>query len=136
MVRVLVFKDLPTIRLGHLMFKFGGTDGGHPPNFVPFATIVPYLFGDQGSIIGGANLLGNIALLVPLGVLIPFVFKKITWGKTLVLALAAGLSFEVMQAVLNLGVFDVDDVILNALGVMTGYGAFVIYAKLTKKRSA
>lgn len=128
LIRVMVFKDLPTIHIGQLLFKLGGTDSG-APNFVPFTTIVPYLFGNQGLVIAGANLLGNIALLVPLGVLTPFVFREITWKKAFTIAVAAGLGIEVMQATLRIGIFDVDDVTLNALGVMTGYWLFLIFAK-------
>ena len=49
--------------------------------------------------------------------------------KTLVLAIAAGLIIEVMQVVLDVGIFDIDDIILNALGVMIGYWAFIILAR-------
>lgn len=134
LIKVLVFKDLPTIHIGRLMFRFGGsTEGGHPTNFVPFMTIVPYLFGEQGFIIAGVNLAGNIALLVPVGLLAPLVFKNLTWQKALVLATAAGLTLEIMQAVLQIGIFDIDDVILNALGVMAGYWAFVLIAKWMRR---
>lgn len=129
LIKVMVFKDMPTIRIGQLRFNFGGADGDHPANFIPFNTIVPYLFGDQGLVIAGVNLLGNIALLVPIGLLAPLIFRKMTWKKSLTLSVAAGLIIEIMQAVLRLGIFDIDDIILNALGVMTGYWAFVILAK-------
>jgi glycopeptide antibiotics resistance protein len=134
LIKVMVFKDLPTIRIGHLMFRFGGTDASHQANLVPFKTIVPYLFGNQGLIIGGVNLLGNVALLVPIGLLAPLVFKNMTWKKSLALAVASGLTIEIMQVVLQLGIFDIDDVILNALGVMVGYWAFQIIAKWIRSR--
>jgi hypothetical protein len=34
-VKVMVFKDVPVIRIGHLMFKFGGADANGQANFVP-----------------------------------------------------------------------------------------------------
>jgi glycopeptide antibiotics resistance protein len=43
------------------------------------------------------------------------------WQKALVLAVGVGVTMEVMQGLLRVGVVDVDDVILNALGVMSGY---------------
>ena len=135
LIRVMVYKDLPTIRIGHLMFNFGGTDGGHPANFIPFTTIVPYLFGNQGVVIAGINLAGNVALLVPLGLLVPLVFRNGSWKKALTIAVAAGLSIELLQAVLRLGIFDIDDVMLNALGVMTGYWAFLVFAKWIRTRN-
>jgi hypothetical protein len=111
------------------MFNFGGADGGHPANFIPFKTIVPYLLGNQGFIIAGANLFFNVILLVPVGILACLAFRNITWKKSLAVAIGAGLSIEIMQAVLRLGIFDVDDVTLNALGVMTGYWTFIVLSK-------
>src|SRR5580765_871732 len=100
LIKVMVFKDIPTIRIGSLMLNFAGTNGGHPPNFVPFKTIVPYLLGYHGWIIAGVNLVGNIALLVPIGLLAPFVYRRMTWKASLALGVAAGLCIEVMQTVL------------------------------------
>jgi|SRR2546421_5285925 len=128
LIKVMVFKDIPPIRVGSLILNFAGTNGGHAPNFVPFKTIVPYLLGFKGWIIAGVNLIGNIALLVPIGFLVPFVYRSMTWKKSLALGVVAGLCIEVMQTVLRVGIFDIDDVILNAFGVVIGYAAFAILA--------
>jgi len=135
LIKVMVFKDMPTIRIGSLMLNFAGTDGGHPANFVPFKTILQYLLGDKGLIIAGANLVGNIAALVPIGFLVPFVYRNMTWKKSLALAAAAGLAIEGMQVVLSVGIFDIDDVVLNALGVMIGYWTFAILAKWVRSKN-
>lgn len=129
LIKVMVFKEIPTIRIGRLMFNFSGTESIHPANFVPFTTIASYLFGNKGLIIAGINLVGNIVLLVPIGVLIMLVYRNMTWKKSLVLAVATGLAIETMQAVLHVGIFDIDDVILNALGVMIGYWMFILLTK-------
>ncbi len=129
LIKVMVFKHVPLIKLGTLMLNFGGTNPGHSANFVPFKTILPYLLGEKGLIIGGINLVGNIILLVPIGFLVPLVYRNMTWKKSLVLAAAAGLAIEGMQVMLRVGIFDIDDVILNALGVMIGYSVFAILAK-------
>ena len=134
MINVMVFKNLPLIRIGHLRFNFGGTQTG-PANFVPFKTILPYLRGERGLIIAGINLVGNIVLLVPIGFLFPFIYRNMTWKKTLVLAVAAGLAIEGMQEVFQVGIFDIDDVILNGVGVMIGYWAFTTLAKRVRLRS-
>ena len=73
LIKVMVFKDIPPIRVGSLILNFAGTNAGHGPNFVPFRTILPYLLGFKGWIIAGINLVGNIALLVPIGFLAPLV---------------------------------------------------------------
>jgi len=128
LVDVLVFKYLPLIRIGRMRFRFGGTQDG-PANFIPFKTILPYLLGEKGFMIAVLNLAGNILLLVPIGFLVPFIYPNMTWKKTLVLAVATGFALEGMQALLHVGIFDVDDLILNGLGVMAGYWLFMIRAK-------
>lgn len=132
LVKVMVLKDMPLVRVGRLMLNFGGTDGGHPANLVPFTTIVPYLLGNKGLIIAGINIVGNIALLAPLGFLAPFAYRGITRGKALALGAASGLGIETLQAALRVGIFDIDDVILNALGFMIGFGVFAILARLAR----
>jgi glycopeptide antibiotics resistance protein len=133
-VKVMVFKDLPLITIGHLMLNFGGTDAGHPANFIPFTTIVPYLFGHKGLIIAGINLVGNIILLVPVGFLVPFVYRSVTWRTSLAIATVTGLLIEVLQVALHVGIFDIDDVILNAFGLMIGYWAYVACRRLMASR--
>jgi len=135
LIKVMVFKDIPTIRVGSLMLNFAGTNAGHAPNFVPFKTIGPYLLGFKGWIIAGINLVGNIALLVPIGFLVPFVYPNTTWKKSAALGVVAGLSIEVMQTVLRVGIFDIDDVILNALGVVIGYATFAVLAHWIRSRN-
>jgi glycopeptide antibiotics resistance protein len=134
LIKVMVFKDIPTIRVGSLMLNFAGTNAGHGPNYVPFKTIVPYLLGDKGWIIASSNLVGNIALLVPLGFLAPLVYRNQTWKTSLALGAAAGLCIEVLQTVLRVGIFDIDDVILNALGVVIGYWAFALVTQWIRSK--
>ena len=78
LIKIMVFKDLPVISIGQLMFNFGGTHNG-PANLVPFRTILPYLLGEKGFIIAFINLAGNIVLLVPVGLLGRFIYRGMTW---------------------------------------------------------
>ncbi len=127
LIKVMVFKDLPLIRMGRLRLNFGGSQEG-PANLIPFKTILPYLLGEKGFLIAAINLLGNVVLLVPIGFLVPFVHRNMTWKKSLALAAGAGFFIEGMQEILRVGIFDIDDVILNGLGVMVGYWTFTILA--------
>jgi len=129
LIEVLVFKDVPPIRIGPVMLNFGGTHEG-PPNLIPFRTILPYLHGEQGSVIAGINLIGNIILLVPIGFLVSFVYRNMNWKKSFALAFATGLVIELMQAMLRVGIFDIDDVILNGLGVLIGYLLFRVFSRM------
>ncbi|MHA4894656.1 VanZ family protein [Pedobacter sp. PWIIR3] len=126
--KVMVLKDVPMIRVGTMMFSFGGSQTG-PPNLIPFKTILVYLSGEKGWLIGGINIIGNIILLMPVGLLIPMVFGYKSWKKVIPFAVAAGILIEGTQVVLRLGIFDIDDVILNGLGVMIGYWIFIALAK-------
>ena len=53
-------------------------------------------------------------------------FPSISWQKALILGIVTGLTFEVMDVVFRVEIFDIDDIILNAFGIMVGYGALVM----------
>lgn len=129
LIKVMVLKDVPLIRVGYLMLNFGGTRDGSP-NFIPFKTIWPYLTGFKGWLIAGINLIGNIILLVPFGFLLPFVIRNMNWKQAIVWAVVSGTVIEVMQVVMHVGIFDIDDIILNAFGSMIGFWFFLLFVML------
>ncbi len=133
LIRLVVFKKIPVIRIGHVRLRFAGTHTG-PSNFVPFKSIVPLLSGQGNQLIAMVNLFGNIIPFMPIGLLAPLVVRSMSWQKALVLGVATGLSFEVMEVVFRVGIFDVDDVTLNAFGVMAGYGVFVMFKRRSQPR--
>jgi glycopeptide antibiotics resistance protein len=133
LIQVMVFKDIPTIRIGGTTLRMGGTESGGAANLVPFSTILPYLTGERGWFFAVINLVGNVALLVPVGLLLPFVVRRCTWAMSLIVGIACGLAVEVSQAVLDVGHFDVDDVILNALGVVVGYAAIEVLTRARRR---
>ena len=116
-----------------MRLRFAGSHTG-PGNFVPFKTIVPLLIGPGNHLIATVNLIGNIIPFMPIGLLAPLVFRSISWQKALVLGVVTGLTFEMMEVVFRVGIFDIDDVILNAFGVMVGYGAFVMFKRRAQPR--
>ena len=129
LVKVMVLKDVPMIRMGPIMLNFGGTQDGDP-NYIPFKTILPYLLGDNGFLIGALNIGGNIVFLIPIGFLLPFAFAQIDWKKSLVVAVLSGMSIELTQVLLHIGIFDIDDVILNGFGVMVGYWMYILFQNI------
>jgi glycopeptide antibiotics resistance protein len=133
LIKFVVFKAMPAVRIGHLRLRFAGSHTG-PGNFVPFRTVVPLLLGRGNHLIALVNLIGNIIPFMPIGLLAPLVFRSISWQKALVLGVFTGLTFEVMEVVFRVGIFDIDDVILNAFGVMAGYGAFVMFKRRVQPR--
>jgi len=126
LIKVMVLKDVPLIRIGMLKLNFGGTLEG-PANLIPFKTIIAYAHAEKGLLIAGINLLGNIILLVPFGFLIKALYPNLTWLKKILIAVFTGLTIEGMQVILHIGIFDIDDVILNAIGLVVGYWKFDIF---------
>lgn len=121
--------------IGPLRFNFKSGETGQA-NFVPFKTIFSYINGEQGRMITFFELIGNIVIFVPIGFLIPLIYKRITWQKLLIFAITISLFIEVLQIVFHVGVFDIDDIILNSFGTMIGYLIFIAMSngKILKKR--
>jgi glycopeptide antibiotics resistance protein len=108
-----------------------GTYGG--VNLVPFRTIKAFMNLHPSTSMQAKvfNLLGNVALFIPLGFLLPFVFRKAnTFWKVAVASFLVSLLFELYQFVTHTGNFDVDDLLLNSIGGAVGYACFVMVTKM------
>ncbi len=86
------------------------------------------------------NVIGNFIWFVPLGCLVPALFKKQRrLGRVMFIGAIVSTSIEVLQYILCTGVTDIDDVILNTIGAGIGYIVFNIlygiYTFLRKKTS-
>ena len=79
------------------------------------------------------NLVGNTALFIPLGIIWPSVYKELN---THTKVIAAGVGFSLLIEIIQLPfcdrVSDIDDVILNSLGFVIGYGIYLLICKLRK----
>jgi glycopeptide antibiotics resistance protein len=126
LIRVVIFK-ISRISLGHFRFSFS-QNIGHA-NFLPFKTILSYFQGDYGWLIAIFNLAGNIVLFLPIGLLIPLIYRKMTWRQAIILAVTIGLLVECIEVIFHVGIFDIDDTILNGLGIVTGYWLFTCFPK-------
>ena len=74
------------------------------------------------------NVVGNVAVFIPLGFALPVLFEHIHgFGQVLILSFVISLLAETLQLVLKVGCFDVDDLLLNTVGGCIGY---VIYRLL------
>lgn len=77
------------------------------------------------------NIIGNIVMFIPFGFL-GWVFSKYQFFRVLILDFLTTLTIvEGLQYFTKLGVFDIDDFILNSFGVWIG---FMIYKKITPMR--
>lgn len=97
-------------------------------NIIPFDTIMGYFtkLSDQtiNTSIVIQNLSVNLILFLPMGMALPIIFKnKINklW-KFLLIMLAIIVSVEIIQYIFMVGSADIDDVILNLIGALIGYG--------------
>ncbi|MFV3011587.1 VanZ family protein [Clostridium botulinum] len=81
----------------------------------------------------GANIFGNILMFGPLGLLLPLLWKHFRkFSKTVLFGFIVSFTIESSQLFLARGT-DIDDLILNTIGTMLGYLAFVILRKLFPK---
>jgi len=70
------------------------------------------------------NLLGNLALLLPLGLLGPIALPALDrWWRVLLLELAYSATIELIQLAVPDRSADIDDVIVNVTGALLGYAA-------------
>ncbi len=93
-------------------------------NLVPFTEILRYEFGSKLFIY---NVLGNIIIFIPFGLIIAEYINPKTIFSPLIISLIVSTTVEFVQ--LNIGrSFDIDDILLNIVGSIIGY---LIYIALT-----
>lgn len=85
------------------------------------------------------NLIGNIVLFLPLGILLPLVSSRSSLLKqVLLVAVCASSSIELIQLALrfvgNPRAVDIDDVILNTLGACLGFAFYKLLIAGEAKR--
>lgn len=95
-------------------------------NLVPFTTMASYF--PIRSLSSLINIVGNIAVFVPFGVLIPLAFQ-IRFRKMLAYFLTGLFVLEMTQLISRRGSLDVDDFILNSIGFTMGYGLLGVIMK-------
>ena len=79
------------------------------------------------------NVIGNIILLIPSGMILPQVWKKLDgFWRTAAAGALISLCIEIMQLPFAGRASDIDDIIMNTAGAMIGY---VIYALICGKKT-
>ena len=80
------------------------------------------------------NFIGNTTMFLPLGIVWPSVFRELDTHKK---TIAAGFGFSLLIEILQLPFFDrvsdIDDLILNTLGFIMGYGIYLLVKKIRRK---
>lgn len=97
-------------------------------NLKPFATVGMYwrlLTGGENSVFwrhAVINLAGNVGMFVPLGFFLPRIFPRVRkFLSTFFLCLLSIVAVEIIQYFTMLGACDIDDLILNMIGICVGY---------------
>lgn len=105
-------------------------------NLIPLRTIYNLLvsYSKYGFIVWAYNLFGNIIVFMPLGFLLASLLKRRgSLKSTLVFSFFIILFAESMQLIMKVGVFDVDDIILNLIGCLIGYFVHEIFVKYKRQ---
>ena len=96
-------------------------------NWIPFETIRLYLHMRESTNVYFArhayvNLIGNVVMFIPLGVFLPWIWKRLrSFFKVLLLVLLMIVGIELLQYATGLGSCDIDDLLLNVPGAVIGY---------------
>ena len=125
-------------------FPFAKVDGKIQPLFFDAAKMYPFRINLEPLVHlndyvvkreAVLNFVGNIAMFIPIGIIFPCVYEELNahWK-----AIAAGIGFSLAIEILQLPFFDrvsdVDDLILNSLGYVIGYGIYLLMRVVTNKR--
>lgn len=109
LISILFLVGRPPIRISNSLYI---------PELMPFKTIISQLkYGSINEII--RNIIGNLCLFIPLSFLL--ILKDNKYKNILrqtIIILPSILMTETLQMITNVGVFDIDDIILNYLGVL------------------
>jgi glycopeptide antibiotics resistance protein len=72
-----------------------------------------------------------MAMFIPSGMILPVVYKKRnSFGKVLITGAFISLGIEILQLPFASRASDIDDLILNTLGVAIGYGIYAACKRL------
>jgi glycopeptide antibiotics resistance protein len=102
-------------------------------NFKPGHTIYYYVTLKEPWEVCLQNLAGNILLFMPLGILLCLAFTS-SVSKIVLFGALTSLLLELLQVFSGQGVFDVDDILLNALGTLAGAGCYYLAKEIFRKR--
>lgn len=125
--------------------RFGRTEvfSDYRYNLKPFSEVKRYFNSlNNGHVLNFiVNILGNIFVFAPFGYLVPCLLYGTGGDKesgigligTLVISCSFSLAVELLQLFTRVGVFDVDDIIMNTMGGAIGYLIYTVFGKMEQK---
>ena len=95
-------------------------------NLVPFVLLTDYDVKKEAVI----NIVGNVALFIPTGILLPILYPHLrSFRKTVLIGAGISLAIELIQLLFPNSTSDVDDLLLNTLGVVLGWGIYSLFRR-------
>ena len=80
------------------------------------------------------NVAGNSTMFIPTGIILPVLYKRLnTFWKVVAAGALISLCIEILQLPFASRASDVDDLILNTLGVAVGYGIYVAIKRIGRR---
>ena len=74
------------------------------------------------------NIVGNFTMFIPSGIILPILYRKLDrFWKVLAAGALMSLCIEILQLPFAVRASDIDDLILNVLGVAAGYGIYYVF---------
>jgi glycopeptide antibiotics resistance protein len=99
-------------------------------NLIPFSTIYFFLSGKVNFLISFYNLAANVALFIPYGILLMITGRKSSKVKFILLPFVFITIIECLQYITHRGSLDIDDLILNLIGVFIGYLLYPVFRRV------
>ena len=98
-------------------------------NLIPFVNLFDY--DSKRDLL--LNVIGNTAMFIPSGIVLPTIYKKLnSFWKVIAAGAMISLCIEIIQLPFSVRASDVDDLILNTLGVVIGYGIYAAVKHLKR----
>ncbi|HMK02776.1 MAG TPA: VanZ family protein [Ferruginibacter sp.] len=136
LAKLILFKQSPGFIKRHFLHHYSwqqAKNNMHKANLKPFTTIKLYMNTRGNPEYASHNLWGNTLGFIPMGFILPFLFVRLrTAFNTTLAVFIFSLAFEGFQLFSMLGIFDIDDLILNTLGGLIGYLLFWLLSKLIR----
>ena len=102
-------------------------------NLKPFRSYVDYFSGNSDYLL--PQVLLNIFVFIPIGVLLKLSFWNQKWWQLLILGGLISISIETLQLLLHNGFCEVDDVLHNMMGCLFGIMIFRFTMNLCRKKA-
>ena len=79
------------------------------------------------------NVVGNTVMFIPSGIILPVVYRKLnSFRKVIAVGALISLCIEFLQLPFASRASDIDDLLLNTLGVAAGYGIYMIFRRFKR----